>query len=37
MLEIKKNNASSPQFCSHSFCKLVSQTSNDQTSPYKDY
>ena len=37
MLDIKKNNERSPQFCSHSFCKLVSQTCNDQTSHYKDY
>ena len=34
---LKKKYERSPQFCSHSFCKLESQTSNDQTSPYEDY
>ena len=32
-----KNNDGSPQFCSYSFCKLVSQTNNDQTNPDTDY
>ena len=34
---LKKNNERSHQFCRYSFCKLVSQTNNDQTSPYTDY